>query len=53
MDTPRKHPRSLQEAFGPYTDNNVYEHERSWVASDIAIAILFVFMLLVIIFGAL
>lgn len=25
MDTTRRHPRTLQEAFGPYTSREIYE----------------------------
>lgn len=43
MQTVRKHPRTLQEAFGPYCDHHIYEkhapvlgHEWAMVALGLA-----------------
>lgn len=34
MDTTRKHPRTLQEAFGPYTDSQIEEPLRPLDRAD-------------------
>lgn len=34
METTRKHPRTLQEAFGPYTDDHIEEPLRPLDAAD-------------------
>ena len=51
----RRHPRSLAEAFGPYTDHNLHPmpSERSWRLSDAAIALLCVAVILAVVLGVL
>ena len=46
MNSTRRHPRTLQEAFGPYTSRDVLpmrdQHSTPWTVSDIVIAVLVV-----------
>jgi hypothetical protein len=36
---PRRYPRTINEAFGPYVDDNLHEMwvQRSWLLSDVAV----------------
>jgi hypothetical protein len=54
-NTVRKHPRSMQEAFGPYTSDNLAEmaSERSWRLADVAITCLLIAVVIGIITGVL
>jgi hypothetical protein len=49
-NTTRKHPRTLQEAFGPYTDHRLHEMEEQtpWRCSDLALAAIAVGVLVLI-----
>jgi len=52
MNTTRRHPRTLQEAFGPYTDNRIADDEQTpWRPSDLALAAIAVGVLVLIFSG--
>ena len=52
MNTTRKHPRTLQEAFGPYTDNNLIDdNENRHRFYDLVIAVIAVAVIALIVIG--
>jgi hypothetical protein len=54
-NTVRKHPRTMQEAFGPYTSHDVASmpSERSWRLADVAITCLLAVVVIGILVGVL
>lgn len=52
MNTTRRHPRTLQEAFGPYTDSHIHEPRQPYRTVDLLIAALGVAALFAIVIGA-
>jgi hypothetical protein len=53
VNTTRRHPRTLQEAFGPYTDNRIEDEEQTpWRRGDLLIAAISVGVLALLFSGA-
>lgn len=52
-NTTRKHPRTLQEAFGPYTDSRLHsdDEQTPWKRGDLLIAAIAVCVLVLIFSG--
>jgi hypothetical protein len=51
MNTTRKHPRTLQEAFGPYTDSRIADTDDRHRVYDLVIAVIAVAVLALIAIG--
>jgi len=42
METTRRHPRTLQEAFGPYTSRDIYERVEETLFDKVVVSVSFV-----------